>query len=166
MSSSPGARYSQGFGGPGWPCRTGWAGLGGSRGLRRRPAASPSSRGPPALCEPRAGPGRPAALARAPVGEGRPGNGPAGRPGRSEPAPQPRVLHTHPSSSARCGRGGRSRSRGRASVRAVGWVSARGSYLRKSPPRRGLLALASGESFMMVREKGKMYRLRLKLRRG
>lgn len=127
------------------PNRLGWA-----RWLPRLAAAAcglaPSSRGPPALCEPRAGPGRPAALARAAVGEGRPGNGPAGRPGRSEPAPQPRVLHTHPSSSARCGRGGRSRSRGRAGGRAGGgWVSARGSYLRKSPPRRGLLALASGD---------------------
>lgn len=34
----------------GCPCRTGWAGLGGSRGQRRRPARPPAPRADPRLC--------------------------------------------------------------------------------------------------------------------
>lgn len=115
--------------GLGW-ARPAAAAAAAARGLPVPPSLPPSSplthADPPALCEPRAGPG-PAGRLRSPraaVGEGRPGNGPAGRPGPvrcgavlvrsfarslgTGPA-APRVLHTHPPPSARCcGRGGHS----------------------------------------------------------
>lgn len=76
---------------PGW-VGLGWAGLGGSRGLRRRAASPP--RADPRLCvrgEP--GPSGSVLLRPRAVGEGRPGNGPAG-PGSSEPARAARSAHS------------------------------------------------------------------------
>lgn len=70
----------------------GWAGLGRSRGLRRRAASPP--RVDPRLCVRREpGPAGSVCLGPRAVGEGRPGNGPAG-PGSSEPARAARSAHS------------------------------------------------------------------------
>lgn len=183
MSSSPGARYGAGDSvpppppgcslpvEPAGPRRAGLGWLGwarpaaaAARGLPVPPSL-PSSlpplthADPPALCEPRAGPG-PAGRLRSPraaVGEGRPGNGPADRPGPVRcGAVLVRSLARHrprgPARSAHSSSAVRSLLRARWSFAGSGRAGGRGSSRRKSPPR-GLIArprvAGEGGSFMM-----------------